>query len=102
SDQDGDALTFTATGLPPGLSMAPNGVIAGTLRAGSSGEYDVVVTVSDGSLSDYDPFHWKVTRRNRPPTVTAPAALTSVEGASITVAIDASDPDNDALEFAAV
>ena len=37
SDADGDAITFSATGLPPGLSIdTATGLIFGTLSAGSA------------------------------------------------------------------
>jgi lysozyme len=43
----GCTLTFTATGLPPGLSVGPCGVVSGWL--GKAGTYSPVVTVSDSS-----------------------------------------------------
>ncbi|HEY0199051.1 MAG TPA: putative Ig domain-containing protein [Rhodanobacter sp.] len=47
SDADGDALTFSATGLPGGLSLnGSTGVISGTATA--NGSYSVVVTANDG------------------------------------------------------
>ena len=40
TDGDGDTLTYSATGLPAGISIAPaTGVISGTLAAGSAGTY---------------------------------------------------------------
>jgi large repetitive protein len=57
-DPDGDTLTFTATGLPPGLSMTSAGMIVGTLDAAASqgaspgeqpGTYVVVVSANDGN-----------------------------------------------------
>ena len=50
SDPDGEPLMFSATGLPPGLSIDPNtGIINGTLPpdASQQGRYTVVVTASD-------------------------------------------------------
>ena len=40
SDPDGDALTYSATGLPASLSISPTtGVIGGTLTYTSAGTY---------------------------------------------------------------
>ena len=55
SDPDGDALTFSAQGLPSGLAINPvSGVISGVPQV--SGSATVSVTVSDGSSSTSDSF----------------------------------------------
>jgi hypothetical protein len=61
-DGDGDALTFSAWGLPPGLSIdTRSGVIAGTIT--DDGEYRATVTVEDpGGATDSIGFAWSVTR----------------------------------------
>jgi large repetitive protein len=46
TDPDGDALTFTATGLPPGVSLSSAGVLSGTTT--TAGTSTVNVAVSDG------------------------------------------------------
>ncbi|WP_141352285.1 VCBS domain-containing protein, partial [Zoogloea ramigera] len=48
----GDTLTFSATGLPPGLGIDPvTGLITGTLASDASvrGAYPITVTVTDGA-----------------------------------------------------
>jgi len=70
SDADGDALTFIATGLPPGLAIGSgNGVISGTPSA--AGSYNVVVSVQDsrGATASAS-FTWTV--------LTAPTAISPV------------------------
>lgn len=46
TDPDGDTLAFTATGLPPGVTLSSTGVLSGTTT--TAGNYTVNVTVSDG------------------------------------------------------
>lgn len=63
SDADNDILTYTAQGLPPGLSIdSQTGLISGTLNIGFSGIYSVTVSVSDsngGAASEV--FQWNIT-----------------------------------------
>ena len=60
SDPDGDTLTYSASGLPTGLSInSSTGVIAGTVTA--VGSYNATVTVNDGNGgSDSASFTWSV------------------------------------------
>jgi hypothetical protein len=58
-DEDGDTLSFSAEGLPPGLVIdTTTGVISGTLT--SAGNYSVTVRVSDGEESTPVSFGWRV------------------------------------------
>jgi hypothetical protein len=52
--------TYSANGLPTGLSMSSSGVVTGT--AATAGTYSVVVTVTDsiGSQVAASPFTWNV------------------------------------------
>lgn len=63
SDPNGDVLSYSATGLPPGLVIAPaTGVIGGTLDFASAGSYTVLVRASDpGGASVAQAFAWEVT-----------------------------------------
>ncbi|MGL4637889.1 MAG: Ig-like domain-containing protein [Beijerinckiaceae bacterium] len=47
SDPDGDPLSFTATGLPPGLTISAAGIISGTPT--TPGTYTAVVTATDSN-----------------------------------------------------
>ncbi|WP_179131053.1 putative Ig domain-containing protein [Candidatus Entotheonella palauensis] len=61
SDADGDALTYSASGLPANLSINPSsGIINGTLAAGSAGSYTVMVSVSDNIDTTDITFNWSV------------------------------------------
>ena len=83
TDPNGDTLTFSASGLPPGLSIHPTtGVISGTPSA--AGTFNVVVTASDGVNSDSESFTWVVNQG--PPYVlnTPPPPSPAVTGSSVT------------------
>ncbi len=102
SDADGDSLIWSAAGLPTDLSIdAASGQITGTLSNASSGVYNVIITVSDGNLTDDAAFVWTVNNVNQAPTVTSPGNQANNEGDSISLAISGSDPDGDALNWSA-
>jgi hypothetical protein len=64
SDSDGQTLTFTATGMPPGLSLNPtSGIIAGTPAnpEHAGGTYEVAVTAQDRTgASGSAQFSWLI------------------------------------------
>ena len=101
SDLDGNSLSFSATGLPPGLSINAAGIISGTIdRAASQtngGVYSVVVTASDGNGGTVtSTFTWNVT--NPAPTATNDSATTTEDTpTNIAVLANDSDPDGDPL-----
>ena len=99
TDADADVLTYSATGLPAGISIASaSGVISGTLAAGSAGTHTVTITVTDGTLTDTDAFTWTVTAANTPPVVDsvtiAPASPTTNQ--TLTATVTSHDADGDA------
>ena len=88
TDADADTLTYSATGLPPGLTIdAAAGVIAGTLPAGSAGTYTPTVTVSDGGLSASAGFNWIVAAA----APAAPSGLTATSASSSSIALSWTD-----------
>jgi large repetitive protein len=103
ADVDGPSAAYSATGLPPGLSInSTTGEITGTINRSASqtggGVYNVVVTRSDGSLSATQAFSWTVT--NPPPVAVNDAALVVNEdtaGTTVNVLANDSDPDGDPL-----
>ena len=61
SDPDGDVLTFSAAGLPVGVTIDPStGLISGGFVAGSAGVASVTVTASDGEASASTNFDWTI------------------------------------------
>ncbi len=61
SDPDGQTLTYSASGLPAGLSINATGLISGTVSAGAAATNTVTVTVGDGSLTASTGFTWSTT-----------------------------------------
>ncbi|MCP4769716.1 MAG: choice-of-anchor D domain-containing protein [Gammaproteobacteria bacterium] len=98
---DGETLTYSATGLPAGLTIDPDsGEIGGVLGFDTAGAYDVSVSVSDDVN---DPvtvdFAWAVAEGNQPPMLTTPKAQTDNEGNTVALQIVATDDDS--LTFSA-
>ncbi|WP_454694060.1 retention module-containing protein [Achromobacter aegrifaciens] len=113
SDPDtSDKLTFTATGLPPGLSIDPNtGIITGTIdhsasQGGNNGVYTVTVTATDPSgATTSQEFNWDVT--NPAPTATNDTGTTDEDttlnvNAQNGVLANDVDPDGDTLTVSEV
>ena len=105
TDPDGDALTYGATNLPPGLTIDPaTGVIGGTIAftAAAGSPYATVLTVSDAlGATATTGCTWTVTDTNRAPVLTPPTDQQHVAGDLVALQIGAADPDGDALSFTA-
>ncbi len=103
SDADLDTLTYSATGLPDGVSIdSGTGVISGTLSGTSSGVHNVTITVTDGTGSDTDTFTWTVANQNQAPVFSTDIADQSdAEGDSVSLDADATDADLDTLTYSA-
>ena len=103
SDPDGDALTYAATSSAPGVaSVAVSGADV-TVTGVSAGTASVTVTASDpDGLSAEQAF--EVTVPNRAPVATDSIPAQTVEvgdSVSVDLAGHFSDPDGDALAYAA-
>jgi VCBS repeat-containing protein len=60
-DADGDSLTFSATGLPTGVSInSTTGLISGTISSQAGKTNTVTVTASDGLATGSASFAWTV------------------------------------------
>ncbi|HEY1308145.1 MAG TPA: putative Ig domain-containing protein [Vicinamibacterales bacterium] len=90
SDPDGQAVTYSATNLPAGLTLsASTGFISGA--GTTAGTYSVNANVSDGILTASQIFNWTMAAAPAPPTVpppdtTAPSVniMTPTTGSSFT------------------
>ena len=92
----GDVLTFSASGLPPGLAL--NGAtIQGTLTpAASIGTHNVTVTVADDGTpqgSDAETFDWVVADVNLPPDLLNPGDQASKVTDAVALGLSVVDPD---------
>lgn len=102
TDPEGQPLTYSATGLPNGISInTSTGEISGTLGFDTAGVYNVTVSVTDGFHIVSDSFTWTVTNVNRSPVISTIGTLTVAEGGTLVVNITASDPDGDFVALAA-
>ncbi|MBT8084456.1 MAG: putative Ig domain-containing protein [Woeseia sp.] len=100
NDSNGDTLSFSASGLPSGLSIdSDTGVITGNVAL--AGNYLATVTVSDGEFTDSTTFGWAVTDDNIPPTIRDPGGQVSEAGTYVSLAIVANDGNNDVLSYSA-
>jgi hypothetical protein len=108
TDEDpGTTLSFFATGLPNGMSIASGtGVISGTPTV--SGTFPIALTVSDGTLTS-DPVNVPLTiaaaapPANSPPVFTPPPAQSGTVGVAYTLSLagSATDANSDPLTFSA-
>src|SRR5207302_779687 len=112
ADPDGEQLSYSATGLPPGLSVdgsggtitgtvvppglaldPASGHITGTIDPAAAGSYTVQVRASDGSQGSAGSFTWDVSHV----AVANPGDQDSVNGDVISLPVAVSDPEGDPL-----
>ena len=77
------SLSFSATGLPPGLSInAASGIISGTITDGDSltGSYNVAVTVNDGTITRTGQITWAISNAI---SISAPAEVDNTDGDTV-------------------
>ncbi|HEV8000773.1 MAG TPA: Ig-like domain repeat protein, partial [Planctomycetaceae bacterium] len=95
----GDTWTYSATGLPSGVSIDPNsGLISGTI-IGSANTYSASVTASDGQgASTSQSFTWNVSALS----VTNPGTQNSAVGDSVSLQVqDTGLPSGDSWTYSA-
>ena len=94
----GDPLTFSAAGLPPGLTIAAStGVVSGDIAstADVADPYDVTLTVNDGGISASQSFSWFVSHLS----LTNPGPQTNATDDVVYLAVSAQDNSGDTLDF---
>jgi len=96
TDLDGDILTYSLTTKPTDMTIDPSsGLITWTPTA--KGDYNVVVEVSDGSLTDTQSFTISVV--DQPPVITSTPSIIATVGVEYSYDVDATDPDSDDLYY---
>lgn len=100
-DVDGDTVSYSATGLPSGLTIASTtGLISGTLSAtsGSKSVYNVTVKASDGTYSASQTFKWYVSKEQV--KLTNPGDQINTEGDTVSLQLSATDANKLSLTYA--
>ena len=101
SDLDGDPLTFSADGLPPGAAFNDTtATFSWTPTADDGGAHTVTITASDGHATTSIVVTITVTVLNHPPVADAGGPYTGLVGLPITFNGSGShDPDGNTLVF---
>jgi hypothetical protein len=100
SDATSATLSYSATGMPSGLTInSSTGIISGTIAVGADtgSPYAVTVTANDGTVSVSQSFTWTVTHV----TLTNPGPQQSRDSQAISLQIQAKDADGDSLTYTA-
>ena len=102
TDSAGKSLTYSATGLPAGLSISSSGAVTGTPTG--TGTSTVTVTASSGTASGTTSFSWTVNPQGGTETVsvTNPGNQTSTQNTAIsTLQMKATDSAGKSLTYSA-
>ena len=103
SDPDEDILIYSASNLPDGAVFnSTTQTFSWTPAFDQAGIYpDVHFEVNDGELTDWESITIVVNNTNRPPVLDPIGDKTVSENSLIEFAINATDPDGDALAYLA-
>jgi hypothetical protein len=93
SDLEAEPLSYSASGLPPGLTIADAGLISGAATAG--GTYSVTVTASDGELvSAPQIFVWAIDESLPTVAIASPTTQATYSTSMGTVALEGTASDD--------
>jgi hypothetical protein len=101
SASGGGTLSYSASGLPDGLSInSSTGAITGT--ATNNGVYNVIITATDGTYTNSAAFGMNIWHAsNSAPVLSNPGLQSNIVGDSVHVTAAASDADGDTLYYSA-
>ena len=98
TDGEGDAITFSLSGEPAGMTIDANGVVRWTPGEGVSSSGAVTVTAADngadGVVADSETFTVAVTAVNDAPSITSVAPASGTEGVLYSYQVVVNDPDD--------
>jgi hypothetical protein len=103
TDPNNYPLTYDAVNLPPGLTInSRTGLISGTVgyqvAEAFGGSYPVTVTVgNDHGGNASQTFTWTVTDTPLPASLTNPGNQTNAQGDTVSLQVNATQPDGDGL-----
>ena len=101
-DAAGGSVTYSASGLPTGLSVsASTGLISGTIgsSADASSPYSVTLTASDGTGSVSQTLQWTVAAPSI--VLDAPGDQSNLLGAAVSLSVTASDGIGSSFTYSA-
>src|SRR5207245_2913671 len=100
---DGDALTYSASGLPAGASFdAATKTFSWTPAFDQAGSYPgVTFTVTDGTAPASETIAITIANTNRAPVLAAIGNKSGSEGSLLIFTVAATDADGDALTYSA-
>jgi hypothetical protein len=104
SDADGDALTWSGTGLPPGSTFdITSGRIGWRPRIGQDGAWPITLAADDshGGIDSTSFRIYVTTNMNHSPMFTRTPDQTVQELHTLAFSVEASDPDSDVLTYGA-
>jgi hypothetical protein len=94
-DSAGNALTYSATGLPPGLTIDPStGVVTGTITADYNGTSTVTAIDSTGATASIS-LPWNVENKF---TITNPGTQRIEPDTTVTLSVRSTDADTNATK----
>ncbi len=98
TDVDSPTLTYGVSGLPAGASIdAQSGVFTWTPGFDDAGAHAMTLFADDGAATATRAVTVDVQNTDRPPVITVPGAQSVNEGATLSFAVSAGDPDGDAV-----
>ncbi|MHC1770058.1 MAG: CARDB domain-containing protein [Verrucomicrobiia bacterium] len=95
ADPDGETVSFGATGLPAGATVAPeSGLFRWTPAYNQHGEYQITLIASDGLADSRQSLKITVLNVNAPISIRGLDRLVVFEGQVLEVRVAANDPDH--------